>query len=154
VLADRQLGKKGHAMTTLGLAQIVIDSGNAKELATFYRQLFDRPLADGANEFFALVPPDPDGGCPPLMFLAVPEPRRGKNRLHLDLVGPDRHAAVERAVAPGRPRSASWTSTGPSGRRLPIRRETCSTSAVPIRPSSRKGQFRSGKAPEATGGRP
>jgi hypothetical protein len=88
-------------MTTITLGQIVIDSGNAQELATFYSRLFDRPLADGANEFFAVVPPARDGSCPALMFLAVPEQRQGKNRLHLDLVSPDRHAAVERAIGLG-----------------------------------------------------
>ena len=35
------------------------------------------------------------------MFLAVPEPRQGKNRLHLDLVSTDRAAAVERAIRLG-----------------------------------------------------
>ena len=35
------------------------------------------------------------------MFLAVPEPRQGKNRVHLDLVSTDRQAAVERALGLG-----------------------------------------------------
>ena len=35
------------------------------------------------------------------MFLAVPEPRQGKNRVHLDLVSTDRQAVVERALSLG-----------------------------------------------------
>jgi hypothetical protein len=85
-------------MINVSLGQIVIDSGNAKQLATFYSQLLDRPLVDGANQFFAVVPQAPDDSCPALMFLAVPEPRQGKNRIHLDLISADREAAVERAL--------------------------------------------------------
>ena len=88
-------------MTSISLGQVVIDSGNAQQLATFYSQLLDRPLVDGANEFFAVVPPASDGSCPALMFLAVPEPREGKNRVHLDLVSTDRQEAVERALGLG-----------------------------------------------------
>ena len=35
------------------------------------------------------------------MFIAVPEPRQGKNRVHLDLVSTDRQAVVERALSLG-----------------------------------------------------
>ena len=49
--------KRKDTMTTISLGQIVIDSGNAGELATFYSRLLDRPLVDDANQFFAVVPP-------------------------------------------------------------------------------------------------
>ncbi len=87
--------------TTLKLGQIVVDAGDAAALAGFWSRLLERPLAEGANQFFAVVPPAEDGSFPPLMFLAVPEPRSGKNRLHLDLVSHDRTAAVERAIQLG-----------------------------------------------------
>jgi hypothetical protein len=87
--------------TTLRLGQIVIDSADAATLADFWSRLVERPTRDGANQFFAVIPPAEDGGFPALMFLAVPEPRQGKNRLHLDLVSADRHAAVERATQLG-----------------------------------------------------
>ena len=87
--------------TTLSLGQIVIDSVDAAGLAEFWSRLLDRPVLDGANQFFAVVPPAQDGTFPALMFLAVPEPRQGKNRLHLDLVSPDRAAAVARATQLG-----------------------------------------------------
>lgn len=87
--------------TTLSLGQIVIDSAHAAGLAEFWSRLLDRPVLDGANQFFAVIPPAQDGTFPALMFLAVPEPRQGKNRLHLDLVSPDRAAAVARATQLG-----------------------------------------------------
>ena len=77
----------------------MIDAADAASIADFWSRLLDRPLVDGANQYFALVPPAPDGSVPALMFLAVPEPRSGKNRLHLDLVSPEQPAEVERAVA-------------------------------------------------------
>ena len=87
--------------TTLSLGQIVIDSADAAALADFWSRLLERPVQDGANQFFAVIPPAEDGSFPALMFLAVPEPRQGKNRLHLDLVSADRAAAVERATQLG-----------------------------------------------------
>jgi uncharacterized glyoxalase superfamily protein PhnB len=55
--------------------------------------------------------------------LGVPEPRQGKNRLHLDLVATDLPAEVERAVALGATKVAEfdvygtrWTTlTDPEG---------------------------------------
>ena len=86
---------------TLSLGQIVIDSADAAALAGFWSRLLDRSLLDGANQYFAVIPPSQDAAFPALMFLAVPEPRQGKNRLHLDLVSTDRAVAVERAVQLG-----------------------------------------------------
>ena len=87
--------------TTLSLGQIVIDSVDAGALAGFWSGLLERHVLDGANQFFAVIPPAQDGGGAALMFLAVPEPRQGKNRLHLDLVSADRAAAVARATELG-----------------------------------------------------
>ena len=87
--------------TPLSLGQIVVDSADAAVLAGFWSRLLDRPLLDGANQFFAVIPAAEEGTFPALMFLAVPEPRHGKNRLHLDLVSTERAAAVERATQLG-----------------------------------------------------
>ena len=85
----------------LTLAQIAVDCADAQRLAGFWSGLLDRPVGDGANEHFALLPAAPDGSLPALMFLQVPEPRSGKNRLHLDLTAADRPLAVKHAVALG-----------------------------------------------------
>jgi hypothetical protein len=52
---------------------------------------------------------DPEGDRVNVSLQRVPEPRVGKNRLHLDLYTPDQQAEVERLVALGAvryPRSA------------------------------------------------
>ncbi|GAB3748334.1 VOC family protein [Microlunatus parietis] len=81
------------------LGQIVIDSADPTQLAGFYAGVIGRPVADGGNPFMAQI--HGDGAFPSLMFLAVPEPRTGKNRLHLDLVSDDFQAAAERAIGLG-----------------------------------------------------
>lgn len=88
-------------MSPLSFGQIAIDAAHADELAGFWSRLLDRPLAEGASTFFAVLPPDATTGFPSLMFLAVPESRAGKNRLHLDLSSVDVAADVERAVSLG-----------------------------------------------------
>ena len=97
---------------TIGFGQVVIDSRRADENAAFWSALVDRPVKDGANQFFALVPASEDGTFPALMFLGVPEPRQGKNRLHLDLVATDLPAEVERAVALGATKVAEFDEYG------------------------------------------
>lgn len=97
---------------TLALGQIVIDATDAAAVAGFWSRLLDRPLVDGANPYFAVLPPAPDGSVPALMFLGVPEPRTGKNRLHLDLVSADQAEAVERAVALGAARIGDFDEHG------------------------------------------
>ena len=55
-------------------------------------------------------------GAPRLLFVQVPEPKRGKNRLHLDLLADDRDAEVARlerlgatVVARRHESDESWT---------------------------------------------
>jgi len=58
---------------------------------------------------------DPEGKLPRIYFQQVPEPKSGKNRVHLDVVASGRHrwddvvAAMERAVALAAPSSGSPT---------------------------------------------
>ncbi len=88
-------------MTALGFGQIAIDCVRADELAGWWSRLLERPLAEGASPYYAVIPATADSTFPALMFLAVPEPRTTKNRLHLDLTTIDPAAAVERAVQLG-----------------------------------------------------
>jgi len=97
---------------TLGFGQVVIDSQRADDIAAFWSALLERPIRDGANQFFAMIPASEDATFPALMFLAVPEPRQGKNRMHLDLVAADLSAAVERAVALGATKVAEFDEYG------------------------------------------
>jgi hypothetical protein len=97
---------------TIGFGQVVIDSQRADEIAAFWSALLERPVNDGANQFFAMIPPSEDRTFPALMFLAVPEPRQGKNRMHLDLVATDLPAEVKRAVALGATKVAEFDEYG------------------------------------------
>jgi hypothetical protein len=118
---------------SVGFGQVVIDSLRADDIAGFWSGLLERPVNEGANQFFAMIPASPDG-FPALMFLAVPEPRHGKNRVHLDLVADDLAAEVERAVSLGAAKvadfneyGATWTTlTDPEGNIFDIglRRDT------------------------------
>jgi hypothetical protein len=119
VIATEQVhfGKLGpsrerNTIVTIGFGQVVIDSQRADEIAAFWSALLDRPINDGANQFFALIPASDDRAFPALMFLAVPEPRQGKNRMHLDLVATDLPAEVERAVALGAIKIAEFDEFG------------------------------------------
>jgi hypothetical protein len=86
---------------SVAVAQIVFDCRNAEKLAAFWSAALERPVDEGANPFFATVGRGAPGA---LMFLAVPEPKAGKNRLHLDLFparGSDWRAEIERLTALG-----------------------------------------------------
>ena len=97
---------------TIGFGQVVIDAQRADEIAAFWSALLERPVTGGANQFYAMIPASEDGTFPALMFLAVPEPRHGKNRMHLDLVATDLAAEVERAVALGATKVAEFDEYG------------------------------------------
>jgi predicted enzyme related to lactoylglutathione lyase len=97
---------------TLGFGQVVIDSQRADDIAAFWSAFLERPVRDGANQFFAMIPASDDRSFPALMFLAVPEPRQGKNRMHFDLVATDIQAAVERAVSLGATKVADFDEYG------------------------------------------
>ena len=104
--------EREHIIMSVGFGQVVIDSLRADDIAGFWSGLLERPVNEGANQFFAMIPASADGTFPALMFLAVPEPRHGKNRVHLDLVADDLAAEVERAVSLGATKVADFTEYG------------------------------------------
>ncbi|HEY6666127.1 MAG TPA: VOC family protein, partial [Propionibacteriaceae bacterium] len=104
--------RKGRTQMTLGFGQVVIDSQRADDIAAFWSALLERPVLDGANQFFAMIPASEDRSFPALMFLAVPEPRQSKNRMHLDLVATDIQAEVERAISLGATKVAEFDEYG------------------------------------------
>lgn len=98
--------------STLRFAQVVVDCENAAKLAGFYSELLGRPIGEGTNEFFAVIPGSADAPFPNLMFLQVPEPRNGKNRLHFDLVTDDKEEAIARAIELGASRLGDFDEYG------------------------------------------
>jgi|RhiMethySRZTD1v2_1073278.scaffolds.fasta_scaffold2850688_1 hypothetical protein len=81
------------------LENIVFDCADANALATFWAAVLSTEVDADGNQFFATVNRSADG--PTLMFLQVPEPRTGKNRLHVDLATADWSAEVDRLVGLG-----------------------------------------------------
>lgn len=99
--------------------QLTFDAANPPALAAFWAIVLgyvDQPPPpefDSWEDFAAAnnIPPeqmgdygaviDPDGVGPRLLFLKVPEPKTAKNRMHLDVVVPDREAHVARLVEAG-----------------------------------------------------
>jgi Glyoxalase-like domain len=82
------------------------------EAALAWRRTYDTP------DQIALEPPAgsaEDGIVPDLLFLRVPDPTAGKNRLHLDLRPTDQQGEVDRLIAlgasrvsVGQPSEVSW----------------------------------------------
>jgi len=89
----------------LGIYSITFDCGDARLLGEFWSAALGReldPAPPGAEAFFASIGREsPEAGQPVMMFIAVPEGKSAKNRVHLDLNADDRAAEVERLVALG-----------------------------------------------------
>ena len=75
---------------------VTFDCRDAAALAGFWAEALEREVDDGADESFARV-----RGEPNLLFLQVPEPTPGKNRVHLDLDADGLAAARRRLEALG-----------------------------------------------------
>ncbi|MFK8023686.1 MAG: VOC family protein [Ilumatobacter sp.] len=91
---------------SLGIAAITFDCRHAGDLATFWSDALGReidPSPEGAPpQFFASIGRiDPVPGVPAMMFIAVPEGKTIKNRVHLDLDANDREQEVDRLVGLG-----------------------------------------------------
>ena len=86
---------------TVALAQMVFDCKDAAALDGLWSTVLARPVDPDANPFLATIGRSTGDGRPTLMFLQVPEPKAGKNRLHLDLTSLDWKADAARIVALG-----------------------------------------------------
>ena len=99
---------------TLNLGQITFDCANAAALAEFWSALTERPVDDGATDYFATVGAKSrhTSPLPVLMFIKVPEPKAHKNRVHIDFHAEDWKAEVARAVGLGATRVADYEEYG------------------------------------------
>lgn len=79
---------------------IVLDSIDPDALAGFWCDALRYRRLDGVEQYAVLVPQEGAGG-PMMLIQGVSEPKRGKNRMHLDLHVPDLGAEVERLVSLG-----------------------------------------------------
>jgi hypothetical protein len=81
------------------LLTIVFDCGDPRRLATFWSQALTYDVSERNPDEFLVS--DPHGVAMPLYFMKVPEPKVGKNRLHLDLLAESMDDEVERLVELG-----------------------------------------------------
>ena len=66
------------------IRHITFDARDALVAGRFWAEALGWRMDEESESEEALVE-DPDGRLPGLLFVAVPEPKQGKNRLHLDL---------------------------------------------------------------------
>ncbi|GAB3772695.1 catechol 2,3-dioxygenase-like lactoylglutathione lyase family enzyme [Nocardioides ginsengisegetis] len=69
---------------TSSLQAVVVDCRNPQAQAAFWAKVLGRTSVERNTDEYLVS--DPARQATPLYFMKVPEPRVGKNRLHLDLV--------------------------------------------------------------------
>jgi predicted enzyme related to lactoylglutathione lyase len=75
---------------TARVGNIAFDCDDVLQVAAFWSAVLGRPLDKGGSTAFASIGgADPARREPAWYFNKVAEPKRGKNRVHLDLVDPD-----------------------------------------------------------------
>jgi predicted enzyme related to lactoylglutathione lyase len=81
------------------VASITIDARDPEALAGFWSRLLGLAVRPRESRFVALE--RPPAGAPELVFQPVPEPKRDKVRLHLDINVPDVASAARRVLELG-----------------------------------------------------
>lgn len=84
---------------SVSIGNITIDTNDLASAAAFWRAVTGYTVASSGEGTTYLQAPDSNG--PGLSLQLVPEPRTGKNRLHLDLFTTDLAAEVTRIRALG-----------------------------------------------------
>jgi predicted enzyme related to lactoylglutathione lyase len=79
--------------------ELVLDCAQPKTLVMFCREALDYREYYTDAKLAVLVPKE--GTASPLLLQGVPEPKSGKNRMHLDIVVDDIEAEVHRLQALG-----------------------------------------------------
>ena len=82
------------------VGSVVIDCNDFPRMLAFWQAALRYVPRDPPEEGWAVLC-DPNGGNVNVSLQRVPEPRVGKNRLHLDLYTADQAAEVERLLALG-----------------------------------------------------
>ncbi|WP_026314201.1 VOC family protein [Actinomadura flavalba] len=77
----------------------VLDCADPERLAAFWAPLLGFEALPHSAPYSGLA--DPEDGSTRMLLQRVPEPKSGKNRMHLDLRVPDMAAEVDRAIGLG-----------------------------------------------------
>jgi hypothetical protein len=98
---------------SLQLHAVAFDCDDALRVAEFWASALDRKVDDGATEAFASVGLGTPGSDPPhWMFIKVPERKKVKNRVHVDLVSATRDREVKRLLSSGATHIADFDEDG------------------------------------------
>jgi hypothetical protein len=73
---------------------LVLDCSEPEQLMEFWRRALDYRVYYSDSSFAVLVPDE--GSASPLVLQQVPEPKAGKNRMHLDIVADDIETEIKR----------------------------------------------------------
>jgi hypothetical protein len=80
----------------LKISNVTFDCDDVLKVANFWSAALGRPLDARSSEFFASIgTADGERAEPAWYFNKVSEPKRTKNRVHLDLMSPDPSAREE-----------------------------------------------------------
>lgn len=85
---------------TMRVGSVVIDCNDFERMAAFWEEALRYTPREPADDDWVVLR-DPDGGGVNVALQQVPEPRVGKNRLHLDLYTDDPEGEVARLLAIG-----------------------------------------------------
>lgn len=86
-------------MARYHVRQIAFDGANLAAMIEFWSAALGYVLDHRADAYAVLR--DPDGAEPEIFLQRSTEPKRGKNRAHVDIEVPDERDAVERLVTLG-----------------------------------------------------
>jgi hypothetical protein len=89
---------------TLRIQNFVIDCRDPYVVAAFWQSALGWRRTSEEPDEIVLEPPagsPQDGVAPDLLFVRVPDPTPGKNRMHADLRPDDQQAEVERLISLG-----------------------------------------------------
>ena len=79
--------------------ELVLDCSDPEKLTGFWREALGYRVHYSEPSLAVLVPQDMNS--PPLLLQRVPEPRAGKNRMHVDIIREDVEVEVKRLEALG-----------------------------------------------------
>lgn len=90
----------------MDIVNVVIDCADPHRLAPFWQAATGYQPVWSNETFIVLAPSEP--GRPNLLLQRVPEPKPGKNRVHVDLGAADMEAEVARLIALGASRGEAY----------------------------------------------
>ena len=95
----------------LSVTALTFDCADASGLAQFWSGVLGLPVDPDASEDFARIG-QAAAAQPSWMFIKVPEPKKTKNRFHVDLASADWDTDVQRVLALGATRIGDYDESG------------------------------------------